>query len=343
MPVDKKPASATIKDVARKAGVAPSTVSRALNKPGRASAETVAQVRAAAGELGYIPYRAAGSLVSKRFKTIGAIVPTIDNAIFAQALHALQRQLNSHGYSLLLASTHYDPEGEVSALQSLIEHGVDAIVMVGEAHHPGVTHLLERKQVPFVNTWVYNPDSPNACIGFDNRAAMKRMANYLLDLGHRDFAMISGITQHNDRASQRVAGLRDALEARGLELQQNRIVEQPYTIAAGRMALRTLLAQRDPPTAVVCGNDILAFGAIYECAAMKVRVPQSLSISGFDDFELSSHIVPSLTTIRVPAIEIGVSAANYLVAHLSDKSPLNHIELEAELIVRGSTVPPSAR
>jgi LacI family transcriptional regulator len=341
--MNKKLPSATIKDVARKLGLAPSTVSRALNKPGRASAETVAQVRAAAGELGYIPYRAAGSLVSKRSRTIGAIVPTIDNAIFAQALHALQRQLNSHGYSLLLASTHYDPESEVSALQSLLEHGVDAIVMVGEVHHERVTHLLERTQIPFVNTWIYNVDSLSACIGFDNRAAMRRMANYLLDLGHRDFAMIAGVTQHNDRAAQRLAGLRDALQARGLELQPHRIVEQPYTIAAGRMALRTLLAQPDPPTIVVCGNDILAFGAIYEAAAMKVNVPQSLSISGFDDFELSSHIVPSLTTIRVPATDIGISAANYLVALLSDKNPPNHIELEAELIVRGSTVPPPPR
>jgi len=126
-------------------------------------------------------------------------------------------------------------------------------------------------------------------------------------------------------------------------LQPHRVIEQPYTIAAGRTALRTLLVQPEPPTVVVCGNDILAFGAIYEAAALKVNVPQSLSISGFDDFELSSHIVPSLTTIRVPATDIGVSAANYLAALLSDKNPPNHIELEAELIVRGSTVPPPRR
>lgn len=334
---------ATIKDIARKLGVSAATVSRALNKPGRASAHMVAQVRAAADALGYIPSRAAGSLVSKRFKAIGAIVPTIDNAMFAQALHALQSRLNTHGYTLLLASTHYDAEREVSGLQSLIEHGVDAIVLVGETHHPGVSQLLEKKRIPFVNTWIYNPASPAACIGFDNRAAMARMTNYLMDLGHRSFAMISGFVRNNDRAAQRVAGACDALAAHGIVLSPERIVEQPYTIAAGRSALRRVMALPDPPTAVICGNDILAFGAIYECIAAGVAVPQSLSISGFDDFELSSHMFPSLTTIRVPAIEMGTSAADYLVSLLANEPMPNHVEFEAQLIVRGSTAPPPRR
>lgn len=333
----------TIKDVARKVGVSVATVSRALNKPGRASAEMVVQVRAAADALGYIPYRAAGSLVSKRFKSIGAIVPTIDNAIFAQALHALQSRLNDHGYTLLLASTHYDAEREVSELQTLIEHGVDAIVLVGEKHHPGVLRLLESKRIPFVNTWVYNASSPAPCIGFDNRAAMMRLTNYMLDLGHRNFAIIAGITQNNDRAAQRLAGARDALASHGVSLPPERIVESTYTIAAGRSALRTLMAQANPPTAILCGNDILAFGAICECVATQIAVPQTLSIAGFDDFELSSHMTPSLTTIRVPAIEMGTCAADYVVSHLANKPMPDHIEFEAELIVRGSTAPPPRR
>ena len=338
-----KPADSpiTIKDVARKAGVSVATVSRALNKPGRASAEMVAQVRAAADALGYIPYRAAGSLVSKRFKAVGAIVPTIDNAIFAQALHALQSRLNAHGYTLLLASNHYDAAREVAEVQSLIEHGVDAIVLVGETHHPGVLRLLESKRIPFVNTWIYNPASPAPCIGFDNRAAMMRLTNYLLDLGHRRFAMIAGLTQNNDRAAQRLEGARAALAARGIALPPERVIESPYTIAAGRSALRVLMHAPEPPTVILCGNDILAFGAICECIATGISVPQDLSIAGFDDFELSSHMTPSLTTIRVPAIEMGTCAADFVVSHLEGKPMPIHIEFEAELIVRGSTVPPA--
>lgn len=338
--IKKNRPSATIKDVALKAGVSVATVSRALNKPGRASEKMVALVRAVAADLDYIPYRAAGSLVSKRFKAIGALVPTIENAIFAQALHALQSRLHTHGYTLLVASTHYDSQREALELQSLIEHGVDAVVLVGGEHHPGVGRLLAHKRLPFINTWVYDPDSPFPCVGLDNKGAMMRMANYLLDLGHRRFAIISGITEHNDRAALRLQGAVDALAARGIVVDPQRILERPYTIAAGRNALRSIMAQADPPTAVLCGNDILAFGAVYECIASGIAVPQTLSITGFDDFELASHMAPSLTTVRVPAIEMGVAAADYLVSVLEGKHVSDHTEFEAELIVRGSTAPP---
>lgn len=330
----------TIKDVARLAGVSVATVSRALNNPGRVNEDTAAHVRAIAVDLDYIPYRAAGSLVSKRFKAIGALMPTIDNTIFARALHALQGQLNSYGYSLLVASTHYNSEREVLALQSLIEHGVDAIVLVGAQHHPGVDKLMARTSLPFVNTWVYDPDSAEPCIGLDNRGAMFRVASYLLDLGHRDFAFISGITDHNDRAALRKAGALDALTRNGIHLDPERILEKPYTIAAGRAALRALLALPNPPTAIMCGNDILAFGAIYECLAQGIDIPGQISITGFDDFELSSHMQPSLTTVRVPATEMGIAAADYLVSVLERKPVSAHTEFEAELIVRGSTARP---
>lgn len=331
---------ATIKDVARHAGLSTSTVSRALNKPGRASAKSVALVRASAQAVNYIPSRAAGSLVSKRFRAIGALVPTIENAIFAHALHALQARLHTYGYTLLVASTHYNAEREVGELQSLIEHGVDAIVLVGGEHHPGVERLLSSKQMPYVNTWIYDPTSASPCLGLDNKAAMRRMTKYLLDLGHRSFAVLSGITDHNDRAAQRLEGAMAALSEQGITLGPERIVKRPYTIAAGRNALRTIMALPSPPTAVICGNDILAFGAIYECAAAGIKVPEELSITGFDDFEQSAHMTPSLTTVRVPAAEMGVGAADYLISRLENKPTPHHVEFEAELIVRGSTAPP---
>ncbi|TAM86142.1 MAG: LacI family DNA-binding transcriptional regulator [Candidimonas sp.] len=331
---------ATIKDVAREAGVSVASASRALHNPGRVSAAMVEKVRIAADLLEYVPYRAAGYLVSKKFNAIGAIVPTIDNAIFAQALHALQNQLNLHGYTLILASTHYSSEREVAETQALIEHGVDAIVLVGEAHDEKVLRLLEGKHVPYINTWTYNAGGSAPCAGFDNRAAMVRLTNYLLDLGHRRFAVIAGITDKNDRAAERLEGVRDALAARGMTLQKEQIEEMPYTVAAGRQALRKFACAPTPPTAVICGNDILAFGAIYECIARKIAVPQTLSITGYDDFELSSHMSPALTTIRVPAIEMGVGAADYLVSYLAGKPMPKYMEYEAELIVRESTAPP---
>jgi len=118
------------------------------------------------------------------------------------------------------------------------------------------------------------------------------------------------------------------------------VIECPYTIAEGRSALRMLMELPSPPTAVACGNDILAFGALCECAARGIAVPRSLSVSGFDDFELSSHLTPSLTTMRVPAVGIGQHAADYLVARLGGRPTPHHIRLECELIVRDSTAPP---
>lgn len=332
--------STTIKDVARKANVSIATVSRALNNPERSSPDMVAHVRTVAEAIGYIPHRAAGSLVSRRFRTIGAVFPTIDNSIFAQALHTLQSRLNMHGYMLVIASNSYDSSREVAALQSLIEHGIDAVVLVGAAHPPEVLRLLATKQLPFINTWTFDPTSKHPCIGFDNRAAMRRLATHLLDLGHRSIGVIAGITAHNDRAAERVEGIRDALDARGLSLPVKRFIEAEYTIHAGREALRELYARDPQLTAVICGNDILAFGALLECAAQNIAVPQMISIAGFDDFELSQHMIPALTTVHVPTQEIGIAAGDYLVAYLAGEQPDSHLDLGTELIIRASTAAP---
>jgi len=331
----------TLKDVARVAGVSVATVSRALNNPGRISAEITAHVQQTARSLRYVPDRAARSLVSKRFNTIGAVVPTIDNAMFAKAMHALQSRLNASGYTLLLASTDYQATREASELQSLVERGVDGIVLVGGSHDIEVTRLLDETRTPYVNIWIYDADTSTPCIGFDNRTAMRRLTNHLIDLGHRRFGMIAGITEGNDRAAQRLAGMLDALAGNGIRIPPERIIERPYTIADGRSALRMLMDHRERPTAVICGNDILAFGALCECAARGIAVPQALSVAGFDDFELSSHLTPSLTTMHVPALEIGQHAADYLIARVAGKPTPHHVRLDCELIVRDSTARPA--
>lgn len=334
------PISATIKDVAREAGVSIATVSRALSKPSRSSPKMVAHVRAVAERINYIPHRGAGSLVSRRFRTVGVIVPTIDNSIFAKAIHAMQNELNASGYMLVLASNSYDSRQEESALISLVQHGVDALALVGARHTGGVLRLLATKGLPFVNMWTYSPRAAYPSIGFDNRIAMRRVVEHLLALGHRDIGVISGITANNDRAAARVSGIRYGLKAHGCSLSDERFVEAEYTISDGRRAMRTLLSRSAEATAVICGNDILAFGAFYECAAQGIAVPESMSIAGFDDFELSQHLVPGLTTVRVPAEAIGVTVARYLLDYLAGRSVHQHVDLGTELIVRGSTTTP---
>lgn len=333
-------ARVTISEVAKDAGVSTATVSRILNTPGRVNAQTRERVARAIVDLGYVPNGAARALATRRTHTIAAVVPTIDNPIFAHFIGALQRRLAAAGMVILLANSEYDHANEVAQLRALIQRGTDGIILVGAAHDPEAYALLTAKKVPFVNTWTSDRGPGWPCIGFDNQAAACRVASYLLDLGHRRIAMIAGLTRYNDRAAARVRGVREALAAKQLALSPDQLLECRYAMAEGRSALRTLLGVRDRPTAVICGNDILAFGVMAEARAAGLRIPQDLSITGFDDLELAAQFHPGLTTVRAPAAEMGALAAEYLLAQLDSMSVPECRELEAQLIVRGSTAPP---
>jgi LacI family transcriptional regulator len=330
-------------DVALRAGVSTATVSRALNDPRRVRPVLAERVRAAIAELGYVPHGAARALASQRSHTIGAVIPTLENAIFAQGIGALQHRLSEDGYTLLLATSQYDLERELIDVQKLIERGIDGLMLIGEAHDKRLYDLLAAKRLPYVNTWVYSADSAHPCVGFRNREAAYRIASYLVDIGHRRVGMIAGISRDNDRAAERISGVRQALADRGLCLPDQHLIERPYDIGEGRQALRLLLDRPDPPTAVVCGNDVLAFGALFESLAMGLAVPGDLSIVGFDDLELARQVAPPLTTMHVPSVEMGRRAAEYLLVRIAGAQPPKATELEVGLILRETTAPPRPR
>lgn len=329
-----------LEDVARLARVSTATVSRVLNRPSAVTPELRKSVQQAVENLGYVPHGAARALASRRSNTIGAVIPTVDNAIFASSVQALQACLYDAGLTLLLASSDYDYERERRQVQSLIERGIDGLIMVGERRDGSVYELLEMKQIPFVNTWIYDDASPHPCIGFDNRRAAHQVASYVLDIGHRRVAMVAGITVGNDRAAERVEGVRAALAERGASLAPGHLLEHAYEYAEGRRAASQLLATRPRPTAIVCGNDILALGVLFECRARGLEVPGDVSITGFDDLELAANVDPPLTTMRVPATEMGRRAAEYLLSRLNDMPAPDKVELDVTLIVRASTSPP---
>ena len=317
-------------------------MSRALTLPHKVKPLTLSRVQQAAQTLGYVAHGAARALASRRTHTIGAVIPTLDNAIFANTTHALQRTLDEAGYTLLLASHEFDPEVEARVTRALIERGIDALVLLGTTHHPSVFRMIEAHRMPYVLTWALDPAGRHPCVGFDNRAAATRLANYLLDIGHREFAMISGITANNERARERLEGVRGALAARGARLPAGRVVEKAFTLNAGREGLREVIRGTRAPSAVICGNDVLAIGAIAECNARGLAVPQQVSITGFDDMEIASLISPGLTTVHFPTAELGVYAANHLLMRLAGKSVEFRCELPVELVVRGTTAPPRA-
>ena len=337
-----KPArSAKLADVARAAGVSTATVSRALTLPHKLRPDTLKKIEAAVQALGYVAHGAARALATRRTHTIGAVIPTLDNAIFANTTHALQQAVDAAGYTLLLASHEFDPEQELRVTRTLIARGVDGLVLVGTTHHPELFRLLDAHAMPYVLSWTLDRAGRHPCVGFDNRAAAMRLVKYLLELGHRRFAMIAGITANNERAMQRRDAVHDALAARGIRLPANRVVEKPFTFDAGREGLAQLLEATDePPTVVVCGNDVLALGAIAECDARGIRVPDVLSVTGFDDMDIAAIMKPRLTTVRFPTADLGTLAAEHLLARLAGRQVPQRRELPVELVVRESTAPP---
>ncbi|MEO8847302.1 MAG: LacI family DNA-binding transcriptional regulator [Casimicrobiaceae bacterium] len=333
-------APAKLSDVARQAGVSTATVSRALSTPERLRPATLARVREAVRASGYVLDGAARALRSRKTRSIGAIVPTLDNAIFANTTHALQKTLEEDGYSLLIACFEYDLDAEVRVARHLIERGIDGIVLVGLDHREELMRMIATADLPYIVAWSIDRSGRHPCVGFHNREAAMRIADYLVDIGHRRFAMIAGETAHNDRARLRVDGVRAALGARGLALPDAYLVERPYSFAAGRDALRELMSRDPRPTAVICGNDVLAIGALDECRVSGIVVPDDVSLTGFDDLEIATMVNPALTTIHVPTHEIGRIVAANILRMVAGRDATQASELAADLVVRGSTAPP---
>lgn len=325
----------TIEEVARLAGVSTATVSRVLSRPEVVRNQTREQVMAAIAKLDYQPDAAARALASGRTHTVGCVIPTLDHAIFARSTQAMQTTLAQAGYQLLVASHEYDPVTEFELVRALQQRGVDALVLVGTDHAPRLWKALSAWRKPTLLTWSCDPRLPS--LGFDNEGAAQMAASHLLELGHRYIGVISGFTAHNDRAHSRIAGVRKSLTQAGLSLPANFVTEQAFNLEGGRLGLRQLMRLRHKPTAIFCGNDLLAVGAMLEAERMGLDVPIDLSICGIDNLEISEAINPGLTTVSLPTQDLGRIAAQYMLSAISGEIIAAKSLLPFELVVRGST------
>ena len=331
--------AAGLKDVAKRAGVSTATVSRVINGTAVVSEEMRRRVEQSCAVLGYIPNGAARALSTRRTRTIGAVVPTIENDGFARTVFALQRSLQQAGRTLLLANSDYDPAIELEAVMRLLSQGIDGLMLIGGEHDKLLRKHLERKHVPVIEAWTLG--DPAVSVGFANARAASVLADHQLDLGHRRFAVVAGWLENNDRATARVLGVRESLRRRGLQLQAEWLTGQPYRVGEGRKAARQLLsAEGARPTAIICGNDQLAFGVLAEARAMGAAVPRDLSVTGFGDSDYAEFLDPPLTTMRVPAEEIGRRAAAYLLSRINGEPGEQTGTVEVELVVRATTAPP---
>lgn len=329
-------ASPTLHDVAAQAGVSTATVSRVLNFPNKVAPETRDKVNGAIAALGYSPNFGAKVMAARRTNTIGAIIPTMENAIFARGLQAFQEELRLHGYTLLVASTSYSPQIEEEQIRALVARGADALLLIGHARDEKVYDFLAAQDIPSLVTWAYDNDVPRPSVGFDNMAAMRMITDAVLAKGHQRLGFISADTRSNDRARRRLLGIQAAMTDAGLDPDTLCLVQTHYTIENGAQAFAEIMSQSIAPTAVLCGNDVLAVGALRQAHEMDIRVPDDVSIVGFDDIELAQVAYPPLTTVRVPHREMGRTAAQTLIRMVQQGQDENGTLLPTKLVMRAT-------
>lgn len=329
------PQRVSLSDVATRAGVSTATVSRVLNGTAIVGKGKEDAVRRACDELGYVVNGAARALSSKRSRTIGAVVPTLSNQTFARLLSAFQSRVHEAGFTLLLASSEFDPTVELNEVVNLLEHGIDALMIVGHSHDPKMWHRIERSGVPCIQALSLDKTRPS--VGYDNVAIGRRMTDHLLAFGHARLGIIVGTPPTNDRVADRIVGIRRRLSKDKLTLAAHHVIKDAFTVEEARSATLHLLSLPDAPTAIICGNDSLAFGVLVAAKERGLTVPDDLSIIGFNNYDFAAYLSPPLTTIDVDLVALGEQAAAYLLSELraGPRAPVPRIR--AELLVRGST------
>jgi DNA-binding LacI/PurR family transcriptional regulator len=330
----------TTHDVAARAGVSQPTVSLVLsrNPTARVAADTRERVIKAAEELGYRPNVVARSLVRRRSYAIGLVVPDLANQFFAHVVSGAQRVAIEEGYAVLLCEqrgTTIDQH-----LDALRARQVDGLILDAAGASAIPEELLDGINVVLID----QPSERWPGVASDAEGAGRMAAEHLVGLEHRRIAFLGPSADvHSFRMRER--GFTKALRAAGISIETELYRRTRATVAGGHAAMRALLAQPSPPTAIFCANDLIALGAYKACAQAGVSIPGDISIVGCDDIEFAQLVTPELTTIAVPARELGARAARLLVRDLAGGAPppSQHARpLPVRLVTRGSTTAPRA-
>ena len=330
--------SVDIRDVARRAGVSVGTVSRVVNGHPSVTLAKRRLVQDAIAELKYRPDAFAQSLRKRTSNTLGVIIPDIRNPFFAELMQCIEIQARSLGYSVLFVSSHEDPEAEADHIEAFAARKVDGILLLPST---GATSAPTIEGVPIVV--VDRPIEGHPAVAADNRGGARLAADYLLSLGHRQIACISG-PKNSPTAKARLEGFLDVMtphyRAAGLPI-EDYVISCEFDYVAGQRAADALLGGREPrPTAIFAGSDQQAIGALRAAADRGVAVPSELSVVGFDGILLSDLVTPRLTTIVQPVAKIAEAAvARVLGAKLAEGAMAAPLLLECELVVRDSCAP----
>jgi LacI family transcriptional regulator len=329
----------TLDMVAAEAGVSAASVSRILNGSATVSDDKRAAVDAAIAKLGFVPNPVARGLAGGRSFSIGVLTQAIDSPFYGGALRGIEEQLSESGYSPLFVTGRWSAAQEARSIELLRARRVDGIIVVtGRVSEAVLTGLA--KEMPVVVTGRKLPARQNLCaLKFDDYEGARLATHHLMTLGHRRIAMIAGDLKHPD-GKERLRGYRTALEAAGIAYTPGLVVQGDFTEASGLTAVERLIDSREPFTAIFAANDQMAFGAGLALYRRKIRVPQDVSLVGFDDLASAVYALPPLTTVHHPVVELGQLAAQAMLQLLAGETPT--VKLPApRLIVRESTRQPA--
>jgi LacI family transcriptional regulator, gluconate utilization system Gnt-I transcriptional repressor len=300
----------TLRDVAKLAGVAPITASRAINTPALVSPLVLQKVEQAVASTGYVPNRIAGGLASARSRLIAAVVPSMVSSVFMETVESLDGALFESGYQLMLGQSGYSIEREELLLEAIIGRRPDGIFLTGILPSgKGRTRLLA-SGIPVVETWDLSPTPIDMLIGFSHSDIGREVASYLMGKGRKRFAVVRA---EDDRAGRRAASFRDAVARQGLGEVLEINVGAERTLRSGRDAMARIFNLMPDVDALFCSSDLLALGVMTEVRDRGFVVPAQISIVGFGDVPIGSDMVPALTTVRINNAEIGLTAARWLV------------------------------
>jgi LacI family transcriptional regulator len=323
---------ANLRDVAKTAAVSVATVSRVLNAPARVSEDTRTRVQAAIEALHFVPSAAARAINSGRTRIVGALVPTLDNAIFARFLSCLEEGLGAHGLSLVVATTDGDEGMEAMKAERLVNIGAEALIVSGVSHSAEFDELVRRTRLPTIATSYFDGSYHLPTIGYDNAAASAMALQHLTSAGHRDIAVFHGPKEKNDRTRARLQGLKSVAQDVSLHF-----FAADITMEGGARATQAFLTSGLRCTALLCFSDVLATTALAELRRHGLDVPGDLSVIGVDGLPASAYSEPRLTTVQLPVRRMGHETAQAIAGWIERQTVPKSLLLDCGLLIRGST------
>ncbi|HEX7117567.1 MAG TPA: LacI family DNA-binding transcriptional regulator [Longimicrobiales bacterium] len=327
---------ATIRDVAREAGVSVATVSRVFNDSGPVKAETRRRIMTVARRLRFVPNTAARSLSTRRTHAVGVVLPDLHGEFFSEVIRGIDQVVQRRGCHVLVSSSHNDRAAVAKALRAMRGRVDGVVIMAPDMDVPTlVANLPERLPVVLLNSDLGHGQYDS--LNIDNFGGAYAVTRHLLRRGHRRIGMISG-ADHNHDARERLRGYRAALADARVEFREELVAPGAFTESSGHAAAKRLLALAPRPTAIFAGNDSMALGALSALRAAGLRVPEDVALTGFDDVPMARYVTPPLTTVRVSIAELGMRAAARLFDSLEaggGAEPVHEL-LPTELVVRCS-------